>query len=307
MFWILTTRIEIRYPRVGDANAVVEPRILFLPSSENNLLSLSGEEDVRKNSLKSWRPQRSIYQQFPWVEYIVRGGWLADDPFQSQHNLCSSSSWKNVYFWLALLDRSQQHLAIVVFDITSDSGEGVIVWEERQPQWINVPDFVLFLDENNSELSVPIDQFTSAMKYDNSIEFDYYLKSRACITCPQQHIDSKHMANIPKNITFLIVSEVDGYAHLYYSQLRLERQDTCLECHLFYQPLTNVANKDEDPHSLLLVTTVKHIDYCKGHIYFIGICKSGLEKHLYVWKQSGVILRLTDGVGRLSFLYWRIF
>ncbi|GJQ13554.1 hypothetical protein GpartN1_g5345.t1 [Galdieria partita] len=292
---------EMRYPRVGDPNVIAEPRVLFLPSLENNLLTLDNKEAMN-NTIKTWKPQRSIYEQFPWAEYVVRGGWLTDDSFSNQLDISwnnenredtkhSSSSYKNGFFWLALLNRSQQHLAIVLFDIHSDSGEGVVLWEERQPQWINVPDFILFLHED-TELSAPTEDWISAMKYDDGFDPNNIV---ACITCPQQRIESKHLAKIPQEINFLMSSEVDGYAHLYYNQVRFSTQDSYTECQLYYQPLTVIAMADNDPHSLSLITSIRYVDQRKGHIYFIGICKLSLERHLYLWKKPGIVQRLTDG------------
>ncbi|EME28790.1 dipeptidyl-peptidase [Galdieria sulphuraria] len=294
---------ELRYPRVGDPNAIAEPRVLFLPFSENITFPSDTKED-RNSNIKFWKPQRSIYQQFPWAEYIVRAGWFTDDSFSNELNIhshgkdrddlkySSSSSYSNCYFWLALLDRSQQHFAIVLFDITSDLGEGVVLWEEIQPKWINVPDFILFLHED-TELSAPSEHLTAAMKYDDNV--DSIDRMHACIICPQQRIESKHLARIPQRINFLMISEVSGYAHLYYSQVRFQTHDSLSECQLFYQPLTVNAMEDDDAHSLSLITSIRYVDHRKGYIYFMGVCQSSLEKHLYLWKKPGIVQRLTDG------------
>jgi len=284
---------ELHYPRVGDPNAVAEPRVLFVPSSENILFS---SEEMRKVSIKTWQPKQSIYQQFPWAEYVVRAGWLLDDPFEKRLNhdtLMTSShvSWKKSCFWLALLDRLQQRLAIVLFDCACPSGKGIVIWEERQPQWINVPDFILFLDENK-ELGVSNEKWIAAIKYDDRLESNF--SNRACIAVPQQVVDSNMLTNIPGKVHFLIVSELSGYAHLYYSEIRFENRETWTDCQLFYQPLTSNNIKTNDPHSLSLVTSIVYVDHDEGCIYFLGVCQCGLEKHLYLWKKPGIIHRLTD-------------
>lgn len=113
--------------------------------------------------------------RFPWFEYVVRAGWLPsgdgyvgaasarDDPRSTwlrsarlAIDVCRTAS-----VWAELLDRAQQHLAIVLFDmsdfqaVSAPDGateparsapvqadepacRAVVLLEERSSLWINV-------------------------------------------------------------------------------------------------------------------------------------------------------------------------
>ncbi|KAF9422534.1 dipeptidylpeptidase [Podila epigama] len=118
---------EYRYPHAGTPNAVSDMQI----------------DNVGEPLHKRLWGRASLYKLFPWLEYIVRFGWMPDG--QS--------------VWAQLLDRRQQITAIVVIPLdcfmsvaeqaeSSDQMEDElarrirVVYEEQSDSWINVTDIM---------------------------------------------------------------------------------------------------------------------------------------------------------------------
>ncbi|KAG0369808.1 hypothetical protein BC939DRAFT_422044 [Gamsiella multidivaricata] len=137
---------EYRYPHAGTPNAVSDLQIVEF----NPKLS---EEDVTLEPLhKRLWGKASLYKLFPWLEYIVRFGWLPDGEG----------------VWAQLLDRRQQIMAIVTIPLEcfmsvaeqSGSSEEMednlvsrirIIYEEQSDYWINITDIMyIFSPEDTS-------------------------------------------------------------------------------------------------------------------------------------------------------------
>jgi len=136
-----------RYPRAGGLNSTVDIRIAEFDSFSTN-------QEPTSLVYKMSTPLKSIV---PWMEYIVRVGWVP--------------SGQGVWVWV--LDRSQTHSAIVylrlnMFDvidyrngqkvcddvITSIIHDFKILYEETNTVWVNVHDVIHFLKtENDEEIS----------------------------------------------------------------------------------------------------------------------------------------------------------
>eukprot|EP00871_Galdieria_phlegrea_P004501 jgi/Galph1/5051/GphlegSOOS_G3766.1 len=280
---------EIRYPRVAEANAKAEPRVIQV-STDIDSDSLSFQTSQLENK-PIWKPNRSIYEQFPWAEYIINAGWLADSWVGC--TLEESLSFPMFScFWLLLLDRAQQHMALVVFDVYSSEGEGVVLMEEFHPQWINTPDFITFV---SAEIPNTIEE-NNWMTGDSSSDV-----SHSRITHSSCIVDSNHLANIPKFIDFMIASEFNGYSQLYYCRVKFQQHgNPSLNKHtsqLLYVPLTYCSSESTDNlwHPWT-VHSIIHVDQTNGFIYFMGNRDAVLERHLYVchWKVPGKVRRLTE-------------
>ncbi|KAG0201366.1 dipeptidylpeptidase [Mortierella sp. GBA30] len=123
---------EYRYPHAGTTNAVSDLQIVeFIPRQY--------EEDVVSEPLhKRLWGRASLYKLFPWLEYIVRFGWLPDGDS----------------VWVQILDRRQQVTAIVTvpldcFMSVAEQAESTdqiedelasrirVIYEEQSDYWIN--------------------------------------------------------------------------------------------------------------------------------------------------------------------------
>ncbi|KAJ3322764.1 dipeptidylpeptidase [Blyttiomyces sp. JEL0837] len=131
------------YPRAGKSNAISEPCIVFFSTGDEALLPYSV---VRK-----LHGRLSIRYLFPWAEYIVRVGWIPGGES----------------VWMQLLDRLQQHLALIQVPVSlfmteeeyssvemfKESWDALppirILCEEYSPIWINITDTVHFLRGND--------------------------------------------------------------------------------------------------------------------------------------------------------------
>ncbi|KAF9082101.1 dipeptidylpeptidase [Mortierella sp. AD031] len=135
---------EYRYPHAGTPNAVSDLQIVeFVPR-------LHDEDIVPEPLHKRLWGRASLYKMFPWIEYIVRFGWLPDG--------------KSV--WVQILDRRQQITAILAIPLdcfmsvaeqaeSSEQAEDElasrvrVIFEERSESWINVTDIThLFSPED---------------------------------------------------------------------------------------------------------------------------------------------------------------
>ncbi|KAF9929115.1 dipeptidylpeptidase [Linnemannia zychae] len=131
---------EYRYPHAGTPNAVSDIQIVeFVPR-------LHDDDIVPEPLHKRLWGRASLYKMFPWIEYIVRFGWLPDGES----------------VWVQILDRRQQNTAILAIPLDcfmsvaeqAESSEQTedelacrirIIFEERSDYWINVTDITHFL------------------------------------------------------------------------------------------------------------------------------------------------------------------
>ncbi|KAG9326037.1 hypothetical protein KVV02_000748 [Mortierella alpina] len=141
---------EYRYPHAGTPNAVSDLQIV-------EFIARQHEEDVVPEPLhKRLWGRASLYKLFPWLEYIVRFGWLPDGES----------------VWVQILDRRQQITAIITIPLdcfmsvaeqaeSSDQKEDDIasrirvIYEEQSDYWINVTDIMhIFPREDRPQADV---------------------------------------------------------------------------------------------------------------------------------------------------------
>ncbi|KAF9126930.1 dipeptidylpeptidase [Mortierella sp. 14UC] len=131
---------EYRYPHAGTPNAVSDIQIVeFVPR-------LHDDDVVPEPLHKRLWGRASLYKMFPWIEYIVRFGWLPGGES----------------VWVQILDRRQQNTAILAIPLgcfmsvaeQAESSEQTeeelasrirIIFEERSDYWLNVTDITHFL------------------------------------------------------------------------------------------------------------------------------------------------------------------
>ncbi|KAF9279227.1 dipeptidylpeptidase [Linnemannia elongata] len=131
---------EYRYPHAGTPNAVSDIQIVeFVPR-------LHDDDVVPEPLHKRLWGRVSLYKMFPWIEYIVRFGWLPGGES----------------VWVQILDRRQQNTAILAIPLdcfmsVAEQAESTeqaeaelasrirIIFEERSDYWINVTDITRFL------------------------------------------------------------------------------------------------------------------------------------------------------------------
>ncbi|KAF9935889.1 dipeptidylpeptidase [Modicella reniformis] len=135
---------EYRYPHTGTPNAVSDLQIVeFIPKQH--------DEDIVPEPLhKRLWGNASLYKLFPWLEYIVRFGWMLDGES----------------VWVQIVDRRQQITAIVAvplecfMSVAEQSGSTEqmerdlasrirVVYEEQSDYWINVTDILYFFSRED--------------------------------------------------------------------------------------------------------------------------------------------------------------
>ncbi|EPB85276.1 hypothetical protein HMPREF1544_07957 [Mucor circinelloides 1006PhL] len=134
-----TTTDSIRYPRAGKPNATSTIKIVEFEIGETS----SNAQPVNIRHKQLWG-KNEIRVLFPWVEYIVRFGWLPDG--QS--------------VWMQLLSRDQQTSAVIKLyldqfsveekDFGHDSIQTEILWHETSTAWINITDVYYFMQSSDT-------------------------------------------------------------------------------------------------------------------------------------------------------------
>lgn len=132
-----------RYPRAGSANAKSKLKIVQFSIDTSGKIC---------DHVIEYQMRVPLSEAFPFMEYLVRCGWLPDG--------------ESVY--AEILDRSQQHLALVqipvaffvpvnhpanqLLTITEGSPMVEVLAEESNDIWINVAELTHFLRTNDSRL-----------------------------------------------------------------------------------------------------------------------------------------------------------
>ncbi|RMX59988.1 hypothetical protein pdam_00001080 [Pocillopora damicornis] len=132
-----------RYPRAGSANAKSKLKIVQFSIDTSGKIC---------DHVIEYQMRVPLSEAFPFMEYLVRCGWLPDG--------------ESVY--AEILDRSQQHLALVqipvaffvpvnhpanqLLTITEGSPMVEVLAEESNDIWINVAELTHFLRMNDSRL-----------------------------------------------------------------------------------------------------------------------------------------------------------
>lgn len=231
---------EYRFPRAGTPNAKSKLKLVQFTLSET--LSI---EDVCVKDL-----QYPLTYYFPWMEYIVRVGWMPD----SQH------------IWTQLLNRQQNRLDLVVIpldnfcDVCSiNSASNVskivehswqssltkkttpiqVIWSQTSSTWINVHDLLEFMEMNET------------------------------------------------HITFVWASEESGFRHLYLVSSYLQQYpDQCTNGSDIANSsflLPRIASKIAlTSGEWEVLSRNLWIDKRRKLAYFLGLRETPLEKHLYV-------------------------
>lgn len=239
---------EYRFPRAGSPNAKSKLKLVQFTLSETLQI-----EDVCIKDL-----QYPLTYYFPWVEYIVRVGWLPD-----------SSG-----IWAQLLNRQQNRLELILIaldnfvDICSNSSSHSsspngsassgniiehswqstlirqttpiqVIWSQTSNTWINVNDLLEFIEISST------------------------------------------------SVTFIWASEKEsGFRHLY-----------LVTAHIRTESPTNGSSAD-DSNSMLVPKIASKVALTSGEwevlgrnvwidkkrklVYFLGLRETPLEKHLYV-------------------------
>ncbi|KAF9907673.1 dipeptidylpeptidase [Linnemannia zychae] len=214
---------EYRYPHAGTPNAVSDIQIVeFVPR-------LHDDDVVPEPLHKRLWGKASLYKMFPWIEYIVRFGWLPGGES----------------VWVQILDRRQQNTAILAIPLDcfmsvaeqAESSEQAeeelssrirIIFEERSDYWINVTDITHFLSPEGHILDEDTDG-------DDTIQFivpsertgfrHLYLATHSTQTGSKiVPITSGNYQIVDKSIT------VDTKRQLVYFTAK---RDTVLETHLY--------------------------------------------------------------------------
>ncbi|KAF9207856.1 dipeptidylpeptidase [Podila verticillata] len=224
---------EYRYPHAGTPNAVSDLQIVeFVPKR-------CDEDHVGEPLHKRLWGRASLYKLFPWLEYIVRFGWLPDGES----------------VWVQILDRRQQVTAIVTIPLEcfmsvteqADSSEQVeddlasrmrVIYEERSDCWINVTDIIHFFP--TPRIDFPQDPALSdAIQFIISSEktgFRHlYLATHSISGLSMIPITSGDYQIVDKQIT------VDANRQLVYF---IAKKDSVLETHLYVASYARGASSD---------------------------------------------------------------
>lgn len=127
------------YPRPGDKNATVSFGVASVTILPN------GQIGAIRTSVAT---PEALFEHFEWVEYLNRCGWAGAD-----------------HFWVQLVDRPQQQMSIVLFEVSQlfssaevsspgdvhvvsdlDPAGFKILTEEKTPLWLNLNNDLIFVD-----------------------------------------------------------------------------------------------------------------------------------------------------------------
>lgn len=245
---------EYRFPRAGSPNAKSKLKLVQFALSETLQITNVCIKDL----------QHPLTYYFPWLEYIVRVGWMPD----SKH------------IWAQLLNRQQNRLDLIVIpldnfcDVCSNSlSESVspngstivehswqssltkqtlpikVIWSQVASTWINVNDILEFIEVTDAQ------------------------------------------------VKFIWASEETGFRHLYLVTSLLQQQqqesDQCTNGTLSTPDnMKRIIPTIWEPHIVSKVALTSGdwevlgrniwVDTEKQLVYFLGLRESPLEKHLYV-------------------------
>ncbi|XP_031621531.1 dipeptidyl peptidase 9 isoform X2 [Contarinia nasturtii] len=246
---------EYRFPRAGSPNAKSKLKLVQFELSETLQI-----ENVCIKDL-----QHPLTYHIPWLEYIVRVGWMPD----SQH------------IWAQLLNRQQNRLDLIVIPLknfsdvcnsnsnstetTSPNGSAIVehswqssltkqsapiqvIWSQVASTWINVNDILEFIEVTDTQ------------------------------------------------VTFIWASEETGFRHLYLVTSLLQQQQQQSESNQSKNGMVNSGDNMKqalwEPCIISKVALTSGewevlgrnlwYDRKKKLVYFLGLRETPLEKHLYV-------------------------
>lgn len=271
---------EYRFPRAGSSNAKSKLKLVQFTLSETLQIA-----DVCIKDL-----QHPLTYHFPWLEYLVRVGWMPDS--------------KSV--WAQLLNRQQNRLDLILIPLDnfcdvcdSSSGGGGDGGGDGCGDSIS--------DVNQSDGSV-LDTTVSSDGITvtiNPIVKHSWQSSLARQTAPIQVLLSQvagfwinvndileFIEYTDTQVTFIWASEESGFRHLYLVTALLQQQ----------QPNNTNGSDDMKRSSSSLLSPEPRIvskvaltsgdwevlgrnlwvDHTRKLVYFLGLRESPLEKHLYV-------------------------
>ncbi|KAI8977946.1 Alpha/Beta hydrolase protein [Pilobolus umbonatus] len=106
----------IRYPRAGKKNARSELKIV----------------EFQNGITKHKQLAHSLHATYPWLEYIVRFGWIGEN------------------VWVQLLSRDQKRTAVIriEYEQFEEDIQHEILWQETNEYWINVTDVYYFMESS---------------------------------------------------------------------------------------------------------------------------------------------------------------
>lgn len=239
---------EYRFPRAGTPNAKSKLKLVQFTLSETFQI-----QDICIKDL-----QHPLTYYFPWLEYIVRIGWMPD----SKH------------VWAQLLNRQQNRLDLIVIPLdnfgdvcsnnavnsTTPNGSTIVehswqsslakqtspiqvIWSQTARTWVNVNDILEFIEVTDTQC------------------------------------------------TFIWASEETGFRHLYLVTSVLQSQDqSTTNGTLNITDNLNSALLEPRIVSKVALTSGEWevlgrnlwVDKNKKLVYFLGLRETPLEKHLYV-------------------------
>ena len=160
--------------------------------------------------------KKPLSDPFPWAEYLVRLGWVADT------DMC----------WAQLMDRAQQRVALVVFrseafgepEASADERDMITVIEERSDVWINVSNILDFFPMHDSTIKLMWSSERTGFRHIELVSFDLddpAPAKRVPLTVGEWVVDNT-------NVTISYVAD-----EVYF----VGRKDTPTEAHLYRLPV----------------------------------------------------------------------
>lgn len=245
---------EYRFPRAGTPNAKSKLKLVQFTLSE----TLNIQDIIVKDL------QIPLTYFFPWMEYIVRVGWMPDARS----------------IWAQLLNRQQKRVDLIMIPLdnfsevcsnssTTSSPSGAatdhswrstltkvttpiqVIYSQSSPAWVNINDLLTFVDYNDSE------------------------------------------------VTFIWGSEESDFRHLYLITSSLQSMNGAVFSNTAHPPTSRCPGSDEEYAGASLVPRIvskvaltsgdwevlgRHlwVDRARSLVYFMGLRETPLEKHLYV-------------------------
>lgn len=247
---------EYRFPRAGSPNAKSKLKLVQFTLSETLQI-----ENVCIKDL-----QHPLTYYIPWLEYMVRVGWMSD----SKH------------IWTQVLNRQQNRLDLIVIPLDNFCDEcNTNVDDINNSVSTTSPNGTVIIEHSwQSTLSKRVTPIQTIL-------------SQVASTWLNVHDILEFIELTENQVTFIWASEETGFRHLYLVTSLLKPQQQTENCtNGSSNPIDNIKPVLCEPQIVSKIALTSGdwevlgrniwVDKKKKLVYFLGLRETPLEKHLYV-------------------------
>lgn len=259
---------EYRFPRAGSSNAKSKLKLVQFTLSETLQITNVCIKDL----------QHPLVYHFPWLEYMVRIGWMPDS--------------KSV--WAQLLNRQQNRLDLILIPLDNfcdvcDSNSS----SSSSGQSGSAMDATMSPNSGAPATSVPIIEHSWQSSLFRQTSPIQVIWSQVAGTWINVNDILEFIECTDTQVTFIWASEESGFRHLYLVTALLQQQEktnTNGTDDMKQSPTPSLLSPEPRIVSKVALTSGEWevlgrnvwVDHNRKLVYFLGLRESPLEKHLYV-------------------------